>query len=119
MSRWIGFLFVILVGVALGLLYGWVVDPVEFIDTTPDSLREDYRADYVLMVAEIYQADRDSAAAVTRLTFLANEEPLAAIQNAARFATEVSYATSDLAKIDALFDAVMAWYDNPLGDTAP
>ena len=119
MSRWIGFIITILLGAAAGLFYGLRLDPVEFVDITPDSLREDYRADYVLMVAEVYRADGDAAAAVGRLAFLGDTEPLAVIQSAAQFATEVGYTAKDLAKIDDLFDGVMAWYNTPQGGETP
>jgi hypothetical protein len=51
MSRWTRFLIAIAVGLALGLLYGWVLSPVKYVDTTPNTLRADYQTDYVLMVA--------------------------------------------------------------------
>jgi hypothetical protein len=59
MSRWFFFLVAIAFGVVLGLLYGWVLSPVEFVDTTPDTLGRYYKSDYVLMVAEAYKAERD------------------------------------------------------------
>ena len=49
----------LIVGIALGLIYGWVIEPVEYTDVTPNILREDYRADYVLMVAEAHQNEQD------------------------------------------------------------
>ena len=48
----VNILLVLLLGIALGLLVGWVLVPIQYVDTTPDTLRGDYRADYVLMVAE-------------------------------------------------------------------
>ncbi len=42
----------LVLGVWLGLWYGWRVSPVRYVSTTPDLLRQDYRDDYVLMVAE-------------------------------------------------------------------
>jgi hypothetical protein len=74
-QRWALFAFSILVGISLGLLYGWVVSPVEYVDTSPDSLRADYRADYVLMVAEIYQIEQDAALAARRLSLLGSALP--------------------------------------------
>ena len=47
MSRWTLPLLALLIGIALGLVYGWIISPVEYVDTTPDTLRADYRADYV------------------------------------------------------------------------
>ena len=55
--RWLAFLVAIGIGLGLGLYYGWVVSPVAYVDTAPNTLRPDYKADYVLMVAEAYQAD--------------------------------------------------------------
>ena len=50
------YLFLSALGIGLGLLYGWVIDPADFFDLTPDTLRADYKADYVLMTAEAYRA---------------------------------------------------------------
>ena len=48
MSRWTLFLLVIILGLALGLVYGWVINPVSFQDTTLNNLRIDYKTDYTL-----------------------------------------------------------------------
>src|SRR3989304_3891981 len=49
----------LVLGVATGLIYGWIISPVEYINTAPDSLRADYRTDYVLMVAQAYAVEDD------------------------------------------------------------
>jgi hypothetical protein len=118
MSRWIRFLIVILIGIALGLLYGWLIDPVEFVDTTPRSLRADYKADYVLMVAEIYSENRDAEAAVNRLTYLGDPSPVNSIENAMIFAVEAGYGPEDLRKLRDLSDA-MAPLNQPTGGISP
>jgi hypothetical protein len=46
MSRWTLFFIVLLLGLGLGLLYGWVINPVSYQDTTLDTLRIDYKTDY-------------------------------------------------------------------------
>ena len=106
MSRWIRFLIVIIIGIALGLLYGWLIDPVEFVDTTPSTLRADYKADYVLMVAEIYGAERDAQTAVMRLTYLGDPSPLISVENALIFAVDAGYAADDLRLLRDLADAL-------------
>jgi hypothetical protein len=56
MPRWIPVLIAALSGLALGLVYGWRINPVQYTDITPDVLRIDYRSDYVLMVAAVIDA---------------------------------------------------------------
>ena len=57
--RWMLFFVSIFVGLGGGLIYGWFINPVQYVDTTPDKLRADFKADYVLMVAEGYSRHRN------------------------------------------------------------
>jgi len=66
-SRWVFILLALILGAGLGLAYGWYVDPVDFFDLTPDTLRADYKADYVLMTAEAYSVEQDPGLAARRL----------------------------------------------------
>jgi len=116
LSRWIRFLIAIIIGIGIGLFYGWVVDPVDYVDTTPDSLRQDYQADYVLMAAEAYQLERDPALAVGRLAFLGGGDPLETIRSAIVFASEVGYSQSDLARLELLYEGVES-YSGAIQDT--
>jgi hypothetical protein len=102
MRRWILFFIVLLVGTGLGLLYGWVLNPVDYLDTTFQSLREDYQTDYVLMVAEVYHAEQDLAWARTRLTMLGEQPPQQSVEEALAFAEEVGYTARDLALMEEL-----------------
>lgn len=49
----------LVLGIAAGLLAGWVVWPVEYSNVTPDMLADRYQFDYVTMVAAAYAADGD------------------------------------------------------------
>jgi hypothetical protein len=89
-----------------------VIDPVEYVDTHPESLRDDFKTDYVLMVAETYQVDRDIQMAVERLEFLGNSKPETIIENAMYFAVQSDYAVADLGLLRLLSDAVMAETDD-------
>ncbi len=60
-----------IIGIGIGLTYGWVINPVVYTDVTPDALRADYRADYVLMVAEAYQSDQNPETAARRIAMIA------------------------------------------------
>jgi hypothetical protein len=90
------------IGVAVGLLYGWLVQPVEFVDTSPDSLRVDYRTDYVLMVAEVYQAEGDLAAAQRRLAALGPQPPADTVEAAIAYADDQHFASADVDRLEAL-----------------
>ena len=59
-SNWIKIIIALALGAALGVIYGWAIDPIEYTDVTPGILRADYRADYVLMVAESHQSEQNS-----------------------------------------------------------
>jgi hypothetical protein len=65
-TRWIFIFLALIVGVGMGLTYGWVIDPVDFFNLTPDTLRADYKADYVLMTAEAYRVEQDPGLAARR-----------------------------------------------------
>jgi hypothetical protein len=74
LKRILWFFFMIFLGLGLGLLYGWFINPIKYVDTTPTTLREDYKADYILMAAEIYHMDQDLDEAVRRISQLDDQE---------------------------------------------
>ncbi|MCI0518666.1 MAG: hypothetical protein L0Z70_00220 [Chloroflexi bacterium] len=102
-ARWVRFFLTVLVGAAGGLFYGWVVNPVNYVDTTPDSLRVDYQADYVLMTAEAYGLENDPALAARRLALLGEEPPLEIVRQALIFAEGNGYIDPDLATMRRLY----------------
>jgi len=69
-------------GLALGLLYAWVINPVQWTDATPDLLRADYQTDYLKAAIDSYSVNRDVDLAVSRYQSLGAAGPttLAAIQ---------------------------------------
>ncbi len=67
MVRRLIFLIVILLSLGVGLFFGWVIKPGVQVGSPLSSLREDFRTDYVLMVAEVYNKDGDLTAAAARL----------------------------------------------------
>jgi hypothetical protein len=109
MSRWIAFFIVIALGAAAGMLYGWVINPVEYVDTAPNSLRDDYKTDYVLMIAEAYSLDKDVSLAARRLAVLGDGSPNEHVANALAFAVEQKYSQSDLLLMRNLAEALDAW----------
>ena len=108
MSRWTRFIIAIALGLALGLLYGWVLSPVEYVDTSPDTLRIDYQTDYVLMVAEIFQTERDPILAQQRLTFLSSMPAGYTIQKALDYAEQMDFYQADIELFRILRDDTQA-----------
>lgn len=107
MGRWIRFLIAIMIGIAAGLYYGWVISPVEYVDTSPDTLSIDYKTDYVLMAAEAYQVERDPALAIQRLAVLGGD-PLEMVVQAI-LSAERRYIDNDLALMRQLSEALQVW----------
>ena len=118
MSRWIGFILAIIIGAVLGLAYGWVVNPVKYVDTSPDSLRIDYKSDYVLMVSETYQAEKKLDQAANSLAFLGDGDAATIVHQALLFAQKQGYSDNDLTLMQTLENALRS--RNPsLGGAAP
>ncbi len=74
-SGWFPILIGIGLGLAGGLYYAWIVNPVEYTDTAPDSLRADFRADYLALIASAYAGTDDLVRARTRLALFSGLEP--------------------------------------------
>ncbi len=65
----------LIIGVVLGLVYAWIISPVEYVDTTPDSLRPDLKEYYQLVIAKAYQSTGDLERARARLDLLEITDP--------------------------------------------
>ncbi len=60
----------LLIGLALGVVYGWVISPMNYTDTTPAALRGDYKDQYLIVIAQVYAADGDLDRARQRIASL-------------------------------------------------
>jgi hypothetical protein len=58
------------VGAFLGLVFAWVVAPVEYVNTSPASLRENFKDQYRALIAAAYVSNSDLARAQARLNLL-------------------------------------------------
>lgn len=115
MTRWFFFLISIAIGAAAGLYYGWVINPIRYVDATTDALRTDYKADYVLMTAEAFRADGDLDRAIERLALLGDSSPAESVALATVFAVKAGYGEADLALMQYLADAIHAAMPTPEG----
>lgn len=109
MSRLIQFFITTTLGITCGLIYGWKLAPVEYKDTTPDTLRADYRADYVLMVAEAYQPGQDVDLAAQRLALLGSNPPVEIALQTLSYIQQAGYSEIDLARLQNLALALQTW----------
>jgi len=61
-------------GILIGLAYAWVVAPVEYQDTSPASLRADFKDRYRALIALAYAANGDLTRAQARLNLLGDAD---------------------------------------------
>ncbi|HSV86183.1 MAG TPA: hypothetical protein VLH85_06385 [Levilinea sp.] len=107
------FLVAIILGLAGGIYYGWVINPVQYVNTTPDSLRYDYKADYALMVAEIYQVEQNLTLAARRLSLTGSESPARQVQLAIAAGRLIGYSYQDLELLERLSFDLQTWSPDP------
>jgi hypothetical protein len=108
-NRWLVTILALLAGIGIGLAYGWVIDPVDFFDLTPDTLKADYKADYVLMTAEAYRVEQDPGLAARRLAIFGSQSPSAIAASGLNYARLNGFADSDIALMQELVTALQAW----------
>jgi hypothetical protein len=72
-----GYLFLVTglaLGIGIGLLIAWGLAPAQYVDTTPASLRTDFKDDYRYMIASAYTASGDLPRAQARLAALGESD---------------------------------------------
>ena len=107
--RWLFIILALLAGIAAGIAYGWIIDPVDFYDLTPDTLRADYKADYVLMTAEAYRIEQDPGLAARRLAIFGSQSPTSIAAGGLEFARDNSFSDADIVLMQELVTALQAW----------
>jgi hypothetical protein len=108
-SLWVFILLALLAGAGIGILYGWYLDPVDYVDLTPDALRADFKADYVLITAEAYHAEQDPGMAARRLAIFGARSPSALAADGLHYARSTGFPNSDIALMQELVTALQAW----------
>jgi hypothetical protein len=108
MPRWLYSVIALVIGISLGLLYGWKINPVQFVDTTPASMRADYQANYVLMIAEAYHVDQNIDLAIRRLAVLGSDSPADIAAQALQTGQNIGYSPNDISLLEELMRAVQA-----------
>ncbi len=100
----------LLLGLALGLFYAWILSPVEVVDAVPSALRADFKDQYRAVIAATYAANGDLTRARSRLALLNDADPYAVLSAQAQRA---------LSNGDALASFHLAGLASALQETAP
>jgi hypothetical protein len=64
----------LVVGVAIGLILGWVAWPIQFSEADPSVMEERFQLDYTLMIAAAYSEDEDLSTARRHLRSLDQDD---------------------------------------------
>lgn len=96
----------VVLGVLLGLAYGWLVAPVSYTDTPPVSLRADYKDQYRTLIALAYAANGDLGRARARLALLGDEQPGELVANQALRAAAEGRPQSEIQALAVLAEAL-------------
>ena len=105
-KRQIGFMIAILVGLFAGLIIGWLLIKTPVRNASLDSLRGDYQADYVLMVAEKFAADQDLLTAAALLREISPSDTSSSIKEALILGQQLGYSQHELQLITLLQTAI-------------
>ena len=106
-TRVLLFIVMIAVGAGAGLAYGWLLKPAAAPQEADLSrLRADFKTDLVLMAAEQFAKTQDPLLALDELAKVEPKNPYSLLVNAINYAQEVGYQPEDLAKMQALIEAI-------------
>lgn len=106
-KRGIGYIFTgLFLGILLGLVYAWFINPVSYSDTSPAVLREDYQAQYRLMIARSYQYNHDLGRTKARLALLKDETLSQTLRQQVLDLTAEGASTTDIEALQSLLAAL-------------
>lgn len=74
-SKWTLPAVALIVGLVIGVLYAWVISPVQWVDGEPHQLRADLQEDYLRMAIDSYLVNSDADLATQRFDALGDSGP--------------------------------------------
>jgi hypothetical protein len=98
-------------GIGLGLLIGWYVWPVNYTESVPARMRQDWKDEAVWLAAQAFAYDRDLEAAQARLRPLGSEDLGQLVLDRAEKAIEQNLARQQIAHLARLAAALGARSD--------
>jgi len=96
----------LVLGVAAGLIYSWVISPVKYLDAPPYSLRADYKDEYRALVAAAYMYSHDLLRAQGRLAQLKDNETAQTIVGQAQRALANGHPAEEVKALNLLAAAL-------------
>ena len=108
-ARIIKIILPLVIGVAMGLIYGWRLDPIVYVEVTPEILRADYQADYVLTVAEAFSTELDADTAAKRLALLGDNSPAQISLDALEYARSQAFNPDEIGLLEKLTTSMQTY----------
>jgi hypothetical protein len=96
----------LVLGIAAGLVYSWVISPVRYIDAPPSVLRADYKDDYRALVAAAYLYNMDLVRAEDRLAQLKDDESGKTLALQAQRALAEGHSEEEIYALNTLAEAL-------------
>jgi len=106
-------------GLIVGLIYTWGISPVKYVNTTPASLRADYKDRYVQLVAGAFAVEGDIDRARARLAWLGEANVTARVTTMAQQLAASESDPETVRSLAALADALNAELPVPTVTIAP
>lgn len=103
----------LIIGLALGIAYGWVLTPVEVIETQPQDLRSDFKDAYRELIARAFQSSHDLGRASLRLALLGDDDPVRALAVQAQITLGRNGSEQAARALGALAEALQAGAAGP------
>jgi hypothetical protein len=96
----------VVLGVAMGLIYSWVISPVTYVDAPPYALRTDYKDQYRALVAAAYLYSHDLRRAQDRLAQLKDDNPAQSVAMQAQRALAEGHPEEEVRALSTLATAL-------------
>jgi hypothetical protein len=90
----------LILGVIIGLIYSWLINPIEYQNTDPASLKSSHKDAYRIMIAQVYAISGNLSHASQRLALLGDENPVIIL--GAQAQRELGYGDDEEARALAL-----------------
>ena len=104
------------IGLGIGILVAWVIAPIQYVNTTPASLRLDFKDEYRFMIASAYAANNDLLRAQARLGTLEDTDALKALGEQAQ---RMLASSSPMNEVQILADLSTALQTQPTAVSNP